>query len=371
MRRVEGLSTRAAGAGGAGLGVGGGGFSLGGGGGDARFVGGFLLFVALIGLRWATSGSRECAAAGGGGGGGGAGGDFAPQQALHGSGSGGSRPPPLDWDPAAAAAAASPRPQIRDTFSRIYSGSIWGRDGGGSGAGSTLTHTATARVVLEMLIHRHGVMRLLDAPCGSAHWWPPLLERLRWFRPGFEYVGVDVVESVIAENRRKFAADFPPPQATFFAADLAQAALPTGAGFDMSLCRDALQHLPLDMAIDVIANIARAAPRVAAFGSYVLDNEAGNADIRVGDYYLINLLLPPFSMNGTLDVLSEESPNKRERKHLLLYSRDYLQGLDFAAMKQRAKGAEFRSKGRRLAVVRERRREGEGSEGGEGGAAAA
>jgi hypothetical protein len=132
-----------------------------------------------------------------------------------------------------------------------------------------------------------------------------------------------------------------------------EAALPTGAGFDMSLCRDALQHLPLDMAIDVIANIARARPRVAAFGSYVLDNTLGNADIRVGDYYLINLLLPPFSMNGTLDVLSEESPNKRERKHLLVYDGNYLAALDFAAMKRRAQGAEFRSKGRRLAVVRE------------------
>ena len=263
--------------------------------------------------------------------------------------------PPLVWDTQSAAAASSPRPQIRDTFSRIYSDNIWDRgDGGGSGAGSTLAYTATVRVVLEMLIHRHNVRRLLDAPCGSAHWWPPLLERLRWFRPGFEYVGVDVVESKIAENKAKFAVDFPPPQATFFAADLAQAALPSDGHFDMSLCRDALQHLPLDMAIDVIANIARARPRVAAFGSYVLDNTLGNAEIRVGDYYLINLLLPPFSMNGTIDVLSEESPNRKERKHLLLYSGDYLAALDFAAMKRRAKGPEFSSRHRRLAVVRDR-----------------
>ena len=43
-----------------------------------------------------------------------------------------------------------------------------------------------------------------------------------------------------------------------------------------------------------------------------------------------------------------------ERKHLLLYSGDYLAALDFAAMKRRAKGPEFSSRHRRLAVVRDR-----------------
>ena len=368
MRRVEGLSTRAAGGAGAGAGGGGlgGGLLSGLGEPHARPVAAFLVCVLLVGLRWATSASREC------------GGASAVQLQHTGADVAGlhSAPPPppppppppeaVAWDPQAAAAATSPRPQIRDAFTRIYSRSEWGRDGGGSGAGSTLSHTATTRVVLEMLIHRHNVMRLLDAPCGSAHWWPPLLERLSWFRPGFQYVGVDVVESVIEENRRKYAESFPPPAVTFFAADLAQAALPADQRFDLSLCRDALQHLPLEMAIDVIANIARARPRFAAFGSYVLDNpneqSGGNADIRVGEYYLINLLLPPFSMNGTVDVLSEESPNKRERKHLLLYSADYLASLDFAAMKERARQGRsaFRSRPRRLAVVREQLGGGDG-----------
>ena len=60
-------------------------------------------------------------------------------------------------------------------------------------------------------------------------------------------------------------------------------------------------------------------------------------------------------MNGTIDVLSEESPDHNERKHLLLYTGDYLAALDFAAMKRRAKDPEFTKKQRRLAVVRERR----------------
>jgi SAM-dependent methyltransferase len=209
---------------------------------------------------------------------------------------------------------------------------VWGRDGGGSGAGSTLAHTATARVVLEMLIHRHGVMRLLDAPCGSAHWWPPLLERLRWFRPGFEYVGVDVVESKIAENKAKFAVDFPPPQATFFAADLAQAALPADQRFDLSLCRDALQHLPLALAVAALENVARSGADFALLGSYAVSG--WNCEMRQpGFFSWVNLLKAPFLLPAPLEAFDEGF----EAKRLLLFDvKRQLAGLDFEAMRARA-----------------------------------
>jgi hypothetical protein len=309
-----------------------------------------LIFSALVALRWATSGSRECGAV--------VGAAHVPPRAQAPPPAHQQQPPqqpaaalPHAWD----AAVASPRADIRDKFTRIYSSAEWGRDGGGSGTGSTLAHTATMRVVMEMLIYRHNVQRLLDAPCGSAHWWPPLLRRLRDFNPAFSYTGVDVVKSVVDANRERFKDEF--PQASFFAADLSTAELPVGS-FDLSLCRDALQHLPLEDAIDVIANIARARPRVAAFGSYVENNPGeetgGNVNIRVGEYYLINLRLPPFSMNGTMDVINENSPNAKERKYVLLYSGEYLSGLDFDAMRRRAREgkAAFDSKKRRLAVVR-------------------
>jgi hypothetical protein len=62
---------------------------------------------------------------------------------------------------------------------------------------SDLNYTMATRMLMEILVYRHRVVRLLDAPCGAAFWWPPLLERIRRFVPCFEYHGVDVVESVI------------------------------------------------------------------------------------------------------------------------------------------------------------------------------
>ena len=246
---------------------------------------------------------------------------------------------------------------IASTFASIYATLRWGADGEGSGAGSTLRATAGTRALVEMLVWRHRVTRLLDAPCGSAHWWPPLLARIRAFAPCFEYAGLDVVPSVVAANAAKpeFAGD---ARVSLAVADLSAPGALRPAGYDMILCRDALQHIPLLDAIDVLENFARARARVVALGSY-LDpaarwDRARNADIRVGEYYHISLLAPPFNMSAPdsmhvlgggprgrgepLDILDELTPHSdpREHKYLLVYSGEYLASLDFAAMRASA-----------------------------------
>ena len=241
------------------------------------------------------------------------------------------------------AAPPSPGPPrtgaIASGFTRIYDLAEWGRDGEGSGWGSTLQATRTTRLIVELLIHRHGVTRLLDAPCGSSHWWPPLLARIRRFAPCFVYHGVDVVPSVIAASSAEFADD---PRTTFAVADLAGEPLPSGgstAPWDLVLCRDALQHLPLLSAIAVLENIARARPRFLAVGSY-LEGPGVNSDVSVGSYFLINLRSAPFNLSGAVDVFDEQtvgpSSARSENKFLLLFTGEYLASVDWDAVRQRA-----------------------------------
>ena len=244
--------------------------------------------------------------------------------------------------------APTPRPHIASAFASIYATLRWGADGEGSGAGSTLRATAGTRALVEMLVWRHRVTRLLDAPCGSAHWWPPLLARLRAAIPCFTYRGLDVVPSVVAANAARHADAA--PAVSFAVADLsaAGAPLPVG-GADMILCRDALQHIPLLDAIDVLENFARSAPRLLAVGSYLLERGDGgkgerparadaNRNIEVGEYFPINLLALPFNMTDVLDILDEGTPVKDagERKFLLVYAGDALAAMDFDAMRERA-----------------------------------
>ena len=191
--------------------------------------------------------------------------------------------------------------------------------------------TAGTRLALELLVHRHRVTRLLDAPCGGSRWWPPLLARIRTYVPCFEYLGMDVVPSVVSENAKKFADD---PLTNYVVGELATVDLPTG--FDLVLCRDALQHLPLLDGLAILENIARARPRLVAVGSYPKEVGNPNKDVAVGGYFHVNVLLPPYNMSEPMDALDELSTVKGEQKFLLVYSGEYLAKLPWAAMRAAA-----------------------------------
>lgn len=192
-------------------------------------------------------------------------------------------------------------------FGQVYSTLAWGDEGGGSGPGSGLQYTSGTRLILELLIHRYAVQRLLDAPCGSAFWWPPLLHHVRSRNPCFIYHGVDVVPSLISRNRVKFERDGSLTQ--FHVADLSSAVI----------------------------------------GSYAA-NRVRNVDIPLGDYYPINVRLPPFNMTGAVEEMDEMTrgePPKR-RKFLYVFTREYLATLDFGRMRA---GAAYVEKKKRLPVV--------------------
>lgn len=232
---------------------------------------------------------------------------------------------------------AAPIPGVVNRFSEIYHKNLWGSgsniEGGGSGMGSTLEATETTRVVIEMLVYRYGVRSLLDAPCGSSHWWPPLLQSIREVIPCFRYHGVDVVESVIAASQEQWAAD---ELTTFAVVDVSQQ--PLGASYDLVLCRDALQHLPLGLAGKVLANIAATNSRLLLVGSYWMDGK--NGDVPIGDYYPVNVVKWPFLLPEPEAVFAEKvpgtgPPSNQGRKFLLLYTREQLATVDWVELKLR------------------------------------
>ena len=174
---------------------------------------------------------------------------------------------------------------------------------------------------------------LLDAPCGSSHWWPPLLQSIREVIPCFRYHGVDVVESVIAASQEQWAAD---ELTTFAVVDVSQQ--PLGASYDLVLCRDALQHLPLGLAGKVLANIAATNSRLLLVGSYWMDGK--NGDVPIGDYYPVNVVKWPFLLPEPEAVFAEKvpgtgPPSNQGRKFLLLYTREQLATVDWVELKLR------------------------------------
>jgi SAM-dependent methyltransferase len=179
-------------------------------------------------------------------------------------------------------------PPPDSVFSNIYTKKLWGvnADGEGhSGSGSTLEATVIYRVFLQDFLEKHKITSVVDAGCGD---WE-CSRALDW--SGIEYRGYDIVEEVIAKNRKRYAA----PNIQFFVANVLTDPLPAA---DLLICKHVLQHLPN-------RDVLRFRPQMEKYKHVLLVNSvdsatmsAPNNDIRLGDYRPLDPTRAPFYIVG-------------------------------------------------------------------------
>jgi len=110
-----------------------------------------------------------------------------------------------------------------------------------NGPGSTLEATENVRRELPGLLTRHGIGRLLDAPCGDWNW----LSRTD-LPKGLRYTGWDVDETFIARNK----AEHGRRGRRFEVTNLLT--VDTIPPVDAVLCRDFFIHLPNDRILQLL-----------------------------------------------------------------------------------------------------------------------
>lgn len=184
----------------------------------------------------------------------------------------------------------------QEVFSSIYSHGGWG-DESKSGHGSTLESTDVLRHELPALWRRYDIHSLLDAACGDFHWMKHIVDELD------RYVGVDIVEEVIARNNERYGRE----SVSFLCADVTTDPLPRA---DAILCRDCFIHLPTRHIFKALRNFQSSGARflLASNGRTVEEYH----DIPVGSVRRINLRRPPFSFPAPLDVIEENPENGRQ-----------------------------------------------------------
>jgi SAM-dependent methyltransferase len=180
---------------------------------------------------------------------------------------------------------------IRDRFSAIYDTGVWqtGMDDQPlSGRGSSLEATEALRSNLQDLLDRLGSRTLLDIGCGDLTWISKL--RLRQ-----EYIGVDIVSSVVEMNRSNM------PTAEFHCLDATTDDLPEA---DTVLCREVLFHLSFADGQKLVANVCRK-PRkwlICTTDSETLIN----SDIESGDFRMLNLRKAPYRFGEPAAVIADD-----------------------------------------------------------------
>jgi SAM-dependent methyltransferase len=170
--------------------------------------------------------------------------------------------------------------ELKERFARIYSTNLWSDPESRSGVGSTLDSTALLRAELPKALRRFEARVLLDVPCGDFGWMQHV------DLGGIEYIGGDIVPSIIAENQRLHGGE----TRHFMELDLTRDALPDA---DVLLCRDCMVHLSYANIRAALANIARSKVRCVLMTSF--PGRGDNRDVVDGDWRPLDFQALPFS----------------------------------------------------------------------------
>jgi SAM-dependent methyltransferase len=218
-------------------------------------------------------------------------------------------------------------------FDDIYTNQTWSLAGLGSGTGSSLILTEKTRSLLSNFIKDHSIKSMIDVSCGKMNWMPLVLKTTD---PGFQYLGLDIVEDVV--KQMKFTHQnslFSKYRVDFEQADITKD--PISPGYDLIHCRDTLQHLSFGQVVSALENFSKSEFKWIILGSY--HNVHKNVNTDPGGYFSINLLDPPFSMPRPYQILSEETNKLSDEpeKFYLIYDQASYKAIDFNQMKKRCK----------------------------------
>jgi SAM-dependent methyltransferase len=162
-------------------------------------------------------------------------------------------------------------------FARVYRLDVWG----GSGTGSQESSTRPYRRLLQRLLGTGRVRRVVDLGCGD---WA--FSRLIDWR-GVDYLGIDVVRSLIRSNRRLYACD----HIRFRCSDFYRHPPPPA---DLYVLKDVLQHW-------TGAQVRSFLKRMRGRTMLVTNSVSGAAYEelrRAGGFRPLDIRQPPFEIRG-------------------------------------------------------------------------
>jgi SAM-dependent methyltransferase len=179
---------------------------------------------------------------------------------------------------------------LGDTFNSIYSNNTWTGDGDGSGPGSEPENTTEFRKLLTKLVKDNNANVFVDAPCGACKWTKVWLEELKSQGIKITYLGFDIADEAITKARANLAPLMDYHTIKIEHGDITSSKLPAA---DILMCRDTLQHLSQDSIKKALANLQASNSKMYLLGGYATGE---NKDIKDGDYFDINYLVPPYSL---------------------------------------------------------------------------
>jgi hypothetical protein len=176
----------------------------------------------------------------------------------------------------------------KEKFSEIYKRNYWSSSESLSGKESEVFYTEPLSKWLISNIPRLNIKTFVDAACGDYNW-------MRFITPevNINYIGLDIVDDLIARNRLQYGAD----NVDFRAANICEDRLPP---CDMIMVRACLFHFSYADTNRFLINLAKTDYRYLLTTSYIVDNGFKNSNIITGEFRLIDLFSEPFNFDSKL-----------------------------------------------------------------------
>ena len=186
-----------------------------------------------------------------------------------------------------------------------------------SGEGSTRAFTRPYVDCLSSFLDQfkskyHGRMIFLDAPCGDFNWIQPIA-----MRDDVDYIGADIVPSIVAENSRKYKCH----NVRFIELDITADSFPDATFWH---CRDCLIHLSFANIMRSFENFAQSKIEYAMITCAYLADDQSNYDIADGDFRYLDFRKPPFILPDPVHVIPDAYLRGPRFTHV--YTRDQIAG---------------------------------------------
>merc|ERR1712032_1416132 len=190
-----------------------------------------------------------------------------------------------------------------------------------SGGGSELHAVGPTLKMIEHVIETYSIKIVADVPCGDVNWQFSsfVVDMLPI------YVGLDVARFPIQLNSHRFAHHI---NKKFMQWDVSSCGLPRLAtagsslpiSFDLIICRDMIQHMPLKLGLRTVQNFAHSGARFLLTTTF--DESPGNVDDRKPDaFFENNLAKAPFNFPKPLNCSrSHPARSGQEGDKLCLYN---------------------------------------------------